>query len=92
MSNSLKKLYLKKYVRFRKENGEVFVCNLYNLDNYSFPLKDFKKLEVEGLDDDKNDFLEDLKQLGMIDYTREIDLNNNNAFNKLIYNESEFFN
>lgn len=96
MSEIKKNVYLKKYVKFRREENYVLVCDLYTLDNYSFPIQfidDFLKLSTIGMTDNNSDFLNDLKTLDLLDENKNKNINPNaNIFDKLLYNENEFFN
>ena len=96
MSEIKKNVYLKKYVKFRREENYVLVCDLYTLDKYSFPIQfidDFLKLSTIGMTDNNSDFLNDLKTLDLLDENKNKNINPNaNIFDKLLYNENEFFN
>lgn len=96
MSNSKRVIYLKKYVRFRKEKDYILVCDLYTLDNYNFDMRyfnEFVKLSTTGMEDCNSDFLNDLKSLELVDENKNIGIcSNDDIFSKLLYSENEFFN
>lgn len=93
--------YLKKYVKFRKEDGYVLICDCSIIQNYELPLDSFSLLQTlkEGYDPQKpigveleQEIFADLKDLGLIDNIP----NSNKGFHEqqwinLGYEENEFF-
>ena len=93
--------YLKKYVKFREENGYVLICDCSIIQNYELPLDTLKLLEQlkKGYDPSKPvgldievDLIDDLENLGLIDDVPH----SNSGFHEqqwisLGYDENEFF-
>lgn len=94
-------LYLKKYVKFRKEKGYLLICDCSIIQNYELPLETYElfvKLK-NGYDPTQplniqmeQDIIDDLKDLNLLDNKP----NSNDGFydNEWInlgYDESEFF-
>jgi hypothetical protein len=93
--------YLKKYVKIRKEEDYVLLCDCSTIQNYELPSDTFcllKKLQT-GYDTSKpigikneQELIKDLKELELIDNVP----NSNKGFHdkpwiSLEYDESEFF-
>lgn len=94
-------VYLKKYIKFRLENGYLLLCDCSSITNYELPTKFYKlftKLEQGydptlplGITDEKT-VINDLENLGMLAKTK----NSNEGFHNkkwanLDYDESEFY-
>ena len=94
-------LFLKKYVKYRKEDGYLLICDCSNIQNYELDLETFDLFEClrKGYDPQKplnieleSDIIDDLISLGLVDSVPD----SNSGFNKkrwidLGYEESEFF-
>ncbi len=94
-------IYLKKYVKYRKEDDYLLICDCSNLQNYELPLFTFPLFEAlkDGYDSNnplniemENDIIDDLVSLNLIDTVP----NSNNGFYtdkwiNLGYDENEFF-
>ena len=93
--------YLKKYVKFRLEDGYVLLCDCSTIQNYELPLEALKILEKlkKGYDIQTNkptelekDLISDFETLNLIDNIP----NSNNGFHdnewiSLGYDENEFY-
>lgn len=94
-------IYLKKYVKYRKEDNFLLICDCSTIQNYELPLSSyelFEKLKT-GYNPNhplgielENDILDDLKNLQLVDNIP----NSNNNFHEsqwinLGYEENEFF-
>jgi hypothetical protein len=94
-------IYLKKYVKFRKELDYVLICDCSKIQNYELPLetyelfvslkKGYKTKKPIGIVMEK-DIIDDLNNLGLLDKKP----NSNDGFHekkwiKLTYDEKEFF-
>lgn len=94
--------YLKKYVKFRKEDGYILLCDCSTMQNYELPLSMIDILEKlhKGYDiydnsilETEKELIEDLINLNLLDD----EFNSNKGFHeqkwiKLDYKESEFYN
>ena len=94
-------LYLKKYVKYRKETDYVLICDCSTIQNFELPLETFEVLEALKSGYDKNkpigidieeDLILDFEELGLVDNIPNSSngFHNNNWVN-LSYDESEFF-
>lgn len=93
--------YLKKYVKYRKEEDYLLICDCSIIQNYELPLTAFNLFErlKEGYDPNKpigieleNEIFKDLINLELIDTIP----NSNKGFHEqqwinLGYDENEFF-
>ena len=92
--------YLKKYVKMRKEDGYILLCDCSTIQNYELPndMYDFLiKLkngcdETKLFDDIEKDLIDDLEKLELIDNIPNSDkgFHDKNWIN-LEYDESEFY-
>ena len=90
--------YLKKYVKFRKEDGYVLLCDCSIIQNYELPLETFDMLmqlkEGYNLEDHtiEQDLIADLDDLELLDdYPNSNEGFHSKKWISLGYEESEFF-
>ena len=94
-------LYLKQYVKYRKEKDYLLICDCSIVQNYELPIKTFELFEElkNGYDinkpvgiENEEEIIDDLNSLNLLSDTQ----NSNEGFNNakwinLGYDESEFF-
>mgnify|MGYP004515104241 FL=1 len=94
------KKFLKKYLKYRKEDGYILVCDCSCLKNYKLPLLSLEVLDLlstVGFDPDCscNDMyiliFEDLDKLNYLDTKKDSSESYRKNWTSLGYQENEFF-
>lgn len=93
----MKKYILNKHIRYRKEDGYILICDCKRLLDYEMPLKylevlNFFKKGYQPQRKEEREVAEDLLKIGIIEEVgKEIEAPYEDIFNKLGYDENEFF-